>query len=497
MKVQGQLEKAQLENSSSDLALSARGLIYWNTTDLRARFYNGTSWVSLLANDAKCVIGTNGTAASNVRLHRGGAGIIQFVTADDATAEGTLSNSMAQVGHRLTNYALASRPTAAAANEGRIIWVSDSNVAQIDNGGSWVELVDLTSTQTLTAKKLGDTGGGLFGFQSRFVQLNTDAASNSTAAAGINPKNNNGYMQLLGGQDSPFTYGAVYLYGGSHATKPGYVEIQSGSVVWRWPTADGTSGQVMQTNGSGVLSFVSAASSLAYAAKTANYTLTSTDDVIAGATSGGAFTLTLPTAVGISGKVYEVIKTDTSTNGLTIDGNSTETIGGATTQILYGQFEAMRFISDGANWQILQWRKPSVAFFAHRNSVNQSIGNGSNTKVEFTTETFDVGGYFDNATNYRFTPRVPGKYILTFSAMFNAAVDTSVVNLMIYKNGSAITSARGHASTTKEIGGNVSVIVDANGTTDYFEAYIFQDSGSSQNLAGTSEHTNFSGALLF
>lgn len=497
MKVQGQLEKAQLENAGSDLALSARGLIYWNTTDLRARMYNGTAWVSLLANDSKCIIGTNGTAANNIRIHRGGAGVIQFVLGNDATAEGSASTSLAQAGLRIENFTAAGKPAAALANEGRIIWLTDSNVVQVDGGGSYVELVDLTATQTLTGKKLGDTVGGLFAFQSRFVQLNADAASNSTAAAGINPKNNNGYMQLLGGQDSPFTYGAVYLYGGSHATKPGYVEIQVGSVVWQWPTADGSSGQVMKTNGSGILSFGSASTSLAYAAKTANYTLTSTDDVVAGATSGGAFTLTLPTAVGIAGKVYEVIKTDTSTNGLTIDGNSTETIGGSTTQILYGQYEAMRFISDGANWQILQWRKPSVAFRARRASTTQTIANGSNVKLQFDGEDFDVGGYYDSVTNYRFTPRVPGKYQFNINVLLDATVDTALVNVMLYKNGTAYASARYQHSTTKETGGNVSCIADANGTTDYFEAYIFQDSGVSQTLNKETYHSSFSGVLIF
>lgn len=64
------------------------------------------------------------------------------------------------------------------------------------------------------------------------------------------------------------------------------------------------------------------------AAKTANYTLTTSDTVIRADASGGAFTLTLPAASGNTGLTYTIIRTDVanSTNLLTIDANASELI---------------------------------------------------------------------------------------------------------------------------------------------------------------------------
>src|SRR5687768_13337624 len=73
---------------------------------------------------------------------------------------------------------------------------------------------------------------------------------------------------------------------------------------------------------------------LAVAAKTSAYTATSSDEVLTADSSGGAFTITLPTAVGISGRKYVIKKTDSSFNAVTIDANSAETIDGALTKAL-------------------------------------------------------------------------------------------------------------------------------------------------------------------
>lgn len=86
--------------------------------------------------------------------------------------------------------------------------------------------------------------------------------------------------------------------------------------------------------------------------KTANYTVLVSDDVLLG--SGSAFTFTLPTAVGIAGKVFYFKKTDSSiTNLITIDAAGSETIDGALTRVLYFSSETMTIESDGANWVIL------------------------------------------------------------------------------------------------------------------------------------------------
>lgn len=85
--------------------------------------------------------------------------------------------------------------------------------------------------------------------------------------------------------------------------------------------------------------------------KSAGYTLTSVDYFVRGDTTSGAFTLTLPTAVGILGKEY-IIK-NIGVNNLTIDGNSSETIDGALTKVLSNKYASVNIISDGSNWGII------------------------------------------------------------------------------------------------------------------------------------------------
>ncbi len=86
--------------------------------------------------------------------------------------------------------------------------------------------------------------------------------------------------------------------------------------------------------------------------KTGDYTITTTDDVILADASSGAFTVTLPTAAGIKGRVYDTKKTDSSGNTVTLDGNGSETIDGATTQVIKAQYTTITVFSDGSNWHI-------------------------------------------------------------------------------------------------------------------------------------------------
>lgn len=91
---------------------------------------------------------------------------------------------------------------------------------------------------------------------------------------------------------------------------------------------------------------------LSVVSKTTTYTATDVDDVIL--CSGAAFTVNLPTAVGISGKEYTIRKTDASfSNIFTIDPNASETIGGVATTTLNTIDETIRIMSDGTNWIIL------------------------------------------------------------------------------------------------------------------------------------------------
>lgn len=85
--------------------------------------------------------------------------------------------------------------------------------------------------------------------------------------------------------------------------------------------------------------------------KTTNYTLSSADDGVYCSTN--PFTVTLPTAVGIAGKVFEIIKTDVAlANIITIATTSAQTIGEYSGVSANTQDESWILVSDGANWKI-------------------------------------------------------------------------------------------------------------------------------------------------
>ena len=75
-----------------------------------------------------------------------------------------------------------------------------------------------------------------------------------------------------------------------------------------------------------------------------------TKDIVLCDASSNAINATLPTAV--EGKRVTVKKTDSSANAVTITG-PTNGIDGATTKLLYHQYETITCVSDGTNWFII------------------------------------------------------------------------------------------------------------------------------------------------
>jgi hypothetical protein len=90
---------------------------------------------------------------------------------------------------------------------------------------------------------------------------------------------------------------------------------------------------------------------------TSAYTLTSLDHVIMADATSATFTIALPTAVGYSG-VYNIEAITSTTNTVTVNTTSSQTIEGASTTNLDTNasgalYSAVTLVSDGANWRIL------------------------------------------------------------------------------------------------------------------------------------------------
>lgn len=71
--------------------------------------------------------------------------------------------------------------------------------------------------------------------------------------------------------------------------------------------------------------------------------------------SSGAITVTLPdaTSINFNQNVYTVKKTDSSSNAVTINTTSSQTIDGSTSATIYLQYVSIGLVSDGSNWNVI------------------------------------------------------------------------------------------------------------------------------------------------
>jgi hypothetical protein len=131
------------------------------------------------------------------------------------------------------------------------------------------------------------------------------------------------------------------------------------------------------------------------------------------------------------------------------------------------------------------------AFSAYSNN-SQTISSGTQTKVTFDTEEFDTNSNF---SSNRFTPTVAGYYQLNTMISW-LSVSANVVFIVLYKNGSIYKYLQRMPKTAQYIWIGGSSLAYANGTTDYFEIYCYQDSGSNMTIDSGVGYTWFNGSLV-
>lgn len=118
---------------------------------------------------------------------------------------------------------------------------------------------------------------------------------------------------------------------------------------------------------------------------TAGYRATNGDFLILVDASGGAIIIDLPNPVGWGGKRFVIKKTDSSTNTVTVQVLSGETIDGATSFSLTEENEILEIISDNENYRILEQREADPTFINLKLSGDQSSINAE-TEVAFVLE---------------------------------------------------------------------------------------------------------------
>ena len=193
---------------------------------------------------------------------------------------------------------------------------------------------------------------------------------------------------------------------------------------------------------------------------------------------------------------------NTTTTAFVVTGDTTGnlvfTTGGANTVALtLANTQAATFANNvtvsgsiTATGGVIQGANAAPAFSAYRGS-NQNLTQNTYVKVQINTESFDTNNNFDSTTNYRFTPTVAGYYQLNAQMQLNTS--STVLFIALYKNGLQF-QASGLAATLGA-GSLVSItsLVSANGSSDYFEIFVYSDNAAPQINGSTNSF--FSGFL--
>ena len=127
-------------------------------------------------------------------------------------------------------------------------------------------------------------------------------------------------------------------------------------------------------------------------------------------------------------------------------------------------------------------------------SSSQSIPQSTYTKIEFDVEGYDLGGCYNNTGStatlngisvpaYSFAPNVAGKYEISACVNSQTSTDYDTLLVSIFKNGTQINrviNSNRHFDSAM-----TSFIVEANGTSDYFDIQCFSELAGGTTLQGT------------
>jgi hypothetical protein len=198
----------------------------------------------------------------------------------------------------------------------------------------------ITSTGTISLANTAVTAGS-YGNATTVGSFTVDAQGRITSASNVT---------ISGGTVTSITAGSG-LSGGTITTS-GTISLTNNSATLGNATI--TLGSTTTSVGNLTVTNVTiTGAAFSYVAKTAAYMVTATDYTVAANASTGALSITLPTSVGITGKVYVVKKMDSTANVVTVATTSSQTIDGATTRALSLQYDAISVQADGANWIVI------------------------------------------------------------------------------------------------------------------------------------------------
>lgn len=223
---------------------------------------------------------------------------------------------------------------AATAGDSLFQATTTASTYQID-GAIRVVNVDATSNN-VTIKLPFETISPVGGVGTIVTVLKLDTTSHTVTVSSANWGVDSGASVTIPGGGIGWV---TLLFGSNAVGNRTWHVISQGPSVSAVTSVAGRTGTVVLTNSD---------ITYPYAAKTANYTVLTTDYFID--CTSGTFTVTLPTAASVSGKIYNI--KNSGTGVITVNTTSSQTIDGGSTASLPVQYTSISVISDGSNWKV-------------------------------------------------------------------------------------------------------------------------------------------------
>lgn len=130
----------------------------------------------------------------------------------------------------------------------------------------------------------------------------------------------------------------------------------------------------------------------AYASVSTTYTLLATDGLVECDATSAAFTVTLTAVASSLGRVITIKKIDSSANAVTVDGNASETIDGATTYTLSTQYDSVTLHCDGTKWNVINKIAPAASSTQNwsAKTANYTAVNGDRIAADTSGGAFTI-----------------------------------------------------------------------------------------------------------
>ncbi len=189
------------------------------------------------------------------------------------------------------------------------------------------------------------------------------------------------------------------------------------------------------------------------------------------------YTVTLPAVSGNTGKFVGVRMASGLTKLVTVDGNASETIDGASSIVLWANETAILFC-DGTAWTRITGKSIPLSCNLYRNNTSQSVGSSSVTKVGVNTTRFDNQGTMANLGSNQIVIRRDGLYNLRAGVQYDSLGASTNTQCRIHVNGSVVATVSvdngnsAYPCLIASIAANLSV-------GDTVEVYGYQTSGGS------------------